>query len=281
MNKRAGVFNNLKMRDTEEGYKIPKEDLPSVPFRMLFIGRSCFAGKTNLAGNLICRPFDANDTYGLQCYANDFKGRNTYICTPSSESDKWAQMIKVRGIPESNIFRTFNEEELDAWYERIAAKFTEDDATHSAEHVLIIFDDVSYTGALKSKWYGVISKIFCNGRHFLISAMIMAQKYTDVSSTARENASAMMLFECSRKQGELIYADHGKVSKKLFLREFEKIAVGPGAFMAVVYSNPPHKRFVDSTFTAIPALCNWNHDETDQTEKTKDNKTKDTGNDLE
>lgn len=259
-----GVFTNLKMKDTEEGYTIRKEDMPNVPFRMIFIGKSSFAGKTNLAGNLICRPLDNNDVYGLQCYANDFKGRNTYICTPSADSDKWAQIIKVRGIPESNIFRNFDEAELDAWYERIKEKFQEDDETHSAEHVLIIFDDVSFSGALKNKWFGVISKIFCNGRHYLISAMIMAQKYSDVSTTARENASALMLFECSRKQGELIYADHGKVSKKLFLREFEKEAVGPGNFMGIIYSNPPHKRFVDSTFSPIKRLCNWTEDQAEE-----------------
>ena len=117
-------------------------------------------------------------------------------------------------------------------------------------------DDISYSGDLKSKVHGAVAKLFMNGRHLLISSIVLAQKYSDILTGARENCTGCILFTCSNKQAELIYNDHGTVEKRLFMSAFRKTTQLPHSFMVINYSNGADRRFLDGTFNPIEELCN-------------------------
>lgn len=245
------------MVDRAEDYRVKKGDFFDLPLRLLIIGKSQLSGKTNCLGNLLLRPYDENDVGAKDCYMHDFPGRNIYIICPSTTYDsKWQTIIINKRIPETNIYNGYDEEEVTALYDRLAGDFQSAvDAGRKPEHTLVIMDDISYSGDLKSKVHGAVAKLFMNGRHLLISTIVLAQKYSDILTGARENCTGCILFTCSNKQLELIYADHGTVEKREFMSAFRKVTEQPHSFFVINYSNPAERRFLDNAFDPIEELC--------------------------
>lgn len=244
----------LKMKDEAENYRVAKDDLFNLPMKLLVIGKSELSGKTNLVGNICLRPFGEEDTnIGKQMYRFDFKGDNIYIVCPSATLDsKWRSIIDGKKIPEGNIYNKYDEEELNRLYDRLSGEFEQDVAAgRKPDHKLVILDDCSYSGDLKSKLHGALARLFMNGRHLLISTVVTAQKYSDVHTGARENCTGCFLFDCSQKQLELVYMDHGLNSKKEFTKMFRDATKERHSFMVINYSNPVERRFMNSKFEPI------------------------------
>jgi len=241
------------MKDTHESYRKDKGDFFDLPMRLLIVGKSQLSGKTNMVGNLLLRPFDETDVAGKHLYMNDFKGDNIYIISPSTNLDtKWMNIIKDKKIPEVNVIKSFDEEILDTLYQSLDEKFHEAvDEGRKPEHSLVIFDDMSFSGDLKSHSHGGVARLFMNGRHLLISTILTAQKYTDILTGARENATGLILYDCSQKQLETIFQDHGLSEKKEFLRMFREATKEPHSYMVINYSNPREMRFLNQHFEPI------------------------------
>ena len=247
------AFSTLKMHDRHEGYRVKKGKFFDLPMRLLLIGKSQLAGKTNLVGNLILRPYDQTDVSGKDCYANNFPGRNIYIVCPSTDLDsKWQTIIRDKNIPFGNVYTKYDEDDMTALYDRLVADFHESvGAGREPEHTLLILDDCSFSGALKDKMFGILTKIACNGRHANISMIVTAQKYSAVQTTIRENATGCIFFECSNKQLDLIMEDHCNIPKKDFIRMFRDATKEKHTYMVINYSNDPDDRIMDCTFTPI------------------------------
>jgi hypothetical protein len=246
-------FQTLKMKDPAEGYRVSKGDFPDLPMRMLIIGKSQLAGKTSLIGNFFLRPYDDTDVGAKDCYMKDFPGRNIYIVCPSTELDgKWGNIIKDKKIPDGNIFRHYDEQELTQLYGKLENDFNEAvGGGRKPEQTVVILDDCSFSGALKDKMHGVLTRIACNGRHCLVSMVITAQKYSQVLTTLRENTTAALFFECSNKQLDLIIEDHATIAKKDFIKMFRASTYERHTYMVVNYSNPPDRRYLNSNFAPI------------------------------
>lgn len=241
----------FSMKDNSESVHIKKGMSFDMPFRLLVVGKSQLSGKTTVIGNLVLRPTDIKDVSGRDFYFNDFDGNDIYIICPSKDYDKkWTDIIYAKRIPDQNIYNSYNEMELEELY----SKLEKDHLSGKRDHKLVIFDDCSFGGSLKEKINGVMAKFACNSRHILISLIITAQKYSDILTTLRENASGMIVFKSSLKQIELIYADVGQSDKKTFLKAYQKTTYEPHTFMVVNYSNPPDKVFLDSNFLPISEL---------------------------
>ncbi|MHA2181457.1 MAG: ATPase/DNA packaging protein, partial [Promethearchaeota archaeon] len=198
-------------------------------------------------------PWSDKDDEGMGFYKNDFEPDNIYIICPSTLVDhKWQTVIKGKEIPESNIYDRYVEEEVEALYNRLEQQYYDEvERGEKPSHKLIVMDDVSFGGSLKDKVNGVIAKLACQGRHHLISFVFTTQKYSDVLTTVRENASGMILFGCSRKQQELIYNDIGETEKKEFMDMFRRATHQKHSFMVCNYSNDPDKRFLDQHFQPL------------------------------
>lgn len=240
--------NNLsiyKVKDSGEKYYTSKPRIFDLPMRLCIVGKSQLSGKSNLLTNLILRD---------EFYGNDFNGDNIFLVSPSIKNDdKLKKVIKVKDIPEQNLFLDYDEEVINELYNMLQDEYEESVSNgEKPANKLIIFDDMSFNGDLKKKTNGIINKIFSNGRHINLSIIVTAQKYSDILTAARENCSGCILFNCSNKQLELIEADHNYLgNKKQFMNMFRKVMGEKHSFLVVNYTNPKEERYLDKNFDII------------------------------
>jgi len=210
----------LRMLDKSDSFTIKKDDIPSLPMRLLAIGRTG-CGKSSVAlGNLLLRK---------EFYRDDFIPENIYIFSGSLKGDiKLKTIIEELDIPASNLYDCFNEEQAHMIYDNAVSDF-EDAVSHNEtpEHTLFIFDDLGFTNLQKiNKKNSILDKIFCNGRKYLISTITLNQRLTQLSPTAREQASALLLWSSTNKQLELVESDfnfmNGSNPRKKFLNMIKK-----------------------------------------------------------
>ena len=236
-----------KVKDKNEKHYTKKNGMFDLAFRLLIVGKSFLSGKTNLLLNFLLQ----NDP---RLYKQDFKGDNIYIFSASVfTDDKMRTLVEEKEIPSNNLFDTYDEEVVDTLYELMKEEFNEKiRENEKPENKLIIFDDMSFGGNLKKKGNGAIAKIFCNGRHILLSSIITAQKYTDILTTCRENMTGGIFFKCSEKQLDLIESEHNFLeNKKDFRHMFRVTTEEPHSFMVVNYTNPPEQLYMNKNFEAI------------------------------
>jgi hypothetical protein len=234
-----------KVKDNSSNYYKDKGDLINLCMRLIIVGASERSGKSNVICNLLMRD---------EFYNNDYKPENIYIISPSANTDnKLKKLIEVKDIPKENIMTEYDEEVLDALYKILQEEYdTAIEEKTEPEHKLIIMDDLSYGGDLKSSNYGVISKLACNGRHYLINFIITAQKYTQIPTTLRENCNGAIFFNCSNKQLGLIEEDFNYLSnKKDFLQMFKMATEEKHSFLVVNHTNPKGKIYMNSEFNII------------------------------
>jgi len=235
-----------KVKDKSDSYYKDNGILFSTPTRLIISGKSQLSGKTSLMTNLLLRS---------EFYLNTFDGDDIYIFSPSVGSDeKLKKMIKIKKIPDSNVIDGFDEEVLEQIYKNIEEDYKEaEENGEKPKDTLIIFDDLSFSGVLKKKTQGnMISKIFNQGRHVLLSVWLVSQKYSDISTTSRINANGAIIFNTSSKELELIERDHNyNGTKKEFMKMFRDNVVSNHDFLVVNYSNKAEERYLNSSFEPI------------------------------
>jgi len=202
----------LRMKDNSDSFVKKKNDIFDLPMRLIISGSSGM-GKTSILGNIILR----NDAY-----RNDFEPENIFIFSGSLKGDiKIKTMIKELDIPDGNVYTSYNEELMEHVYDELVDRFEEAiNEKRKPEHSLIIFDDLAFSNLFaKSSKNSQIDRLFCNGRKFLISTILIIQKYTQLNTCARENATGLILGKSSNKQLELVESDFNYLNnKKEFLK---------------------------------------------------------------
>jgi hypothetical protein len=230
--------------DNAENYYTKKDKIFDLPFRLNIIGKSQFSGKSNLIVNLLLKS---------EYYLNDFEGDNIYIISPSITTDnKLKLLIQVKEIPEENLLNDFDEDVLEQLYNNIQEDYEEFvDKGERPPNVLILFDDISFRGSLKTQ-RGIVSKLYCNGRHLNVSTILTTQKYTDINTTCRENNTGCILFSCSDRQLETVITDHNRLdNKKQFKKMFRKTTEEPYSFMVINYTNGFDEMYLNKHFEKI------------------------------
>lgn len=246
--------NILEVKDRENSYKI-KKPLFDLPMRGIIVGKSQFSGKTNLITNFLLRPYSEDDVLGKDYYRGDFLPENIYIVSPSIHTDqKLIILVDNLKIPRGNLMDHYDEVALEQLYNYMESDYME--AVRKGEkptHKLVILDDCSYTGDLKKKATGVLSKLFCNGRHIMCSTIVTAQKYTQIMTTARENCTFAIMFSCSDHQLKTIIEDHSVLPKPAdFKRLFRKVTEAPFSVFVVNYKNRIGEgRYMNSNFEPV------------------------------
>ena len=239
-----------KVRDKSEKNYIKKGDMFDLPMRLLVVGKSFLSGKTNLLTNLLLQD-------DQRLYKDNFKGENIYIFSASLNTDKKIKtIIRQLEIPDSNLFDVFDEDTLEALLDITKDNYDEAmEEGEKPEQTLFILDDMSFGGNLKKHKNGAIAKLFSNGRHFLSSAILTSQRYADILTGARENASGCILFKCTDRQLDTIAEDHNFLveGKNQFKKMFREVTREPHSFLVVNYSNPPDKLYMNKNFKAIGA----------------------------
>lgn len=232
---KAHKFDDAKLR------------LPTIfdlPAKIAIVGKSELSGKSNLVCNLMLRT---------KFYKDKFEPDNIFIICASVDLDEKFRILKQElDIPDGNIMKKYNEYKLDDIYEVIKMEQMErTEENEPMKHYCFIFDDVSFDGSLKKYKNGVISKLASNGRHILITTILTAQKYSDISTAFRENATGLILYSCTNKQLETIWEDVGLIARKPFNKMFREATDKPYSFMVVNFSNDKNERFLNSNFEPI------------------------------
>lgn len=233
----------LKMKDRSDKYTTTKPLIFDLPMRVALIGASG-QGKTSILGSLLLLN---------NFYAKDFKGKNIYIISPSLPTDlKLHTIIKEKDIPEENQYLDFVEQEMEELY-----YYLQDNYLYAVQNkerpdnTVVIFDDISFSGKLKDKQYGILSKFMCNGRKNLISVIQTGQKYTQLSTTSREQLTGCMVAGCSDKQLDLLTEDHSFIEKRLFKKTFRQHTNERFSFFVINYSQSFAEMYQTKDFVPI------------------------------
>ena len=237
----------FKMKDISDSFTIKKDDIPSLPMRLLAIGRTG-CGKSSIAlGNLLLRP---------EFYRNDFLPENIFIFSGSLSGDiKLRTIIDTLDIPSGNLFSSYDQESAHDIYDMLVENFNEKvNDKLKPEHSLIIFDDLGFTNLQKTnKKHNILDKILCNGRKFLISTITLNQKLTQLNTNAREQCSAVLLWKSTKKQVDLAESTFNYLSNRnAFFELVRKNTVGQHDFLVMDFQKKEIYR--DMEFNPIPNL---------------------------
>ena len=237
------------MIDKTDSNTTEKDIIDNVPFRMILCGRSGL-GKTSLIGGLLLLP---------NFYKNDFLGERIFLFSPMKNDYKMSVIVKEKDIPEDNIFTEYDDDVLNALYDSLVDEY-EDNLEEGVKdkkklNSLIILDDMSFDGSLKSGMYNAINRVFMNGRKHLISIQISSQKYSQISTGQRSNATSIFFYNSSMKERELFEADNNYLqSKKQFFKMLDDNLKGKRDWIYVNYSNEKDKFYLDKDFNVIDTL---------------------------
>tara|TARA_R110000787_G_scaffold92129_1_gene193947 strand:+ start:773 stop:1519 length:747 start_codon:yes stop_codon:yes gene_type:complete len=238
-------YNILKVRDKNDSYYTPIENLFDLPFRLLINGKSQLSGKSTIILNLLLSP--EFPYFGL------FEGDNIYIVSNNKLDNKLDMMAKKLEIPDENRM-VFDEDHLEILYEDWEESFQDEtqDGGKPANR-LVVFDDCGYSGCLKSyKKENIVDKMICNGRHLNLSQIYTSQRFSQVSTTLRTNLTGAILFNTSAKELELITEDMNYMAKsKDFIEMFRRETRDRRSFLVVNFSNSPDELYMNQFFQAL------------------------------
>mgnify|MGYP003642193263 CR=1 FL=1 len=232
----------LRVKDPSDSFHKPMPVF-DLPFKVLINGKSQLSGKTTIILNLLLNP-DFK-------YDKQFKGENMYIVSDNKLDNKLKLLADYKEIPQENIMN-YDESVLTELYDDIEDKFLEEKEEKNIQNRVILFDDCGYSGNLKNKQSGIISKLICNGRHLNLSQIYSSQKYSQCSTTLRTNITGAILFNTSAKELDLISQDFNYLkSSKAFVNMFRDITGNtPRDFLVVNFTNKD-SLFMDSEFESI------------------------------
>jgi hypothetical protein len=235
----------LKVKDKTDKHTKKFDLLMDLPLRMLISGNSG-SGKTNFAVNMCL-----NKNYP---YSSIFSGEDIYILSPTPYSDfKLNLIIEEKEIPEENIFDELDDDILNDLYENLIEEYKEAKREkEEPKHKLILIDDFGFSGGMSNRRFNTVSKIFCNGRKFLISSMVLLQKYTQATSNIRSNCSCMVIFNTSNSELEQIEKENNYLkTKKDFVNMFRDNLKEKHDCLIINYSNDFKNLYLDKNFEKL------------------------------
>tara|TARA_R110000744_G_scaffold123551_4_gene228861 strand:+ start:1218 stop:1997 length:780 start_codon:yes stop_codon:yes gene_type:complete len=242
MDKKSEISNNKKFKidkmfDVSDDFTTKKDNnLFDLPMRLLMIAKTGDSKSTTL-GNYLLKD---------EAYKKDFDPENIFIFSGSVAGDrKLKTIIEELDVPHQNIFGNYDNDMVSVIYDMLVEQYNEktEDKIKDPKKLnsLLIFDDLAYAGVFKDKGKNdAVRKIFFNGRKFLVSCIIISQKYSSISTSIRENASGLIIGKASGKQLELISDDHNYLTagKKAFMTLFRKTTDKPFTKFIINFSKP-------------------------------------------
>ena len=235
-----------KMIDKTDSNTTEKDIIDNVPFRMIICGRSGL-GKTSLIGGLLLLP---------NFFKNDFLGERIFLFSPMKNDYKMSVIVKEKDVPADNIFTEYDDDVLNALYDSLVDEYEEnlEDGVKDKKKLnsLIILDDMSFDGSLKSGMYNAINRVFMNGRKNMISICVSSQLYVQISTGQRSNATSIFFYNSAMRQRELFETDNNYLqSKKQFFKMLDDNLKNKRDFIYVNYSNEKDKFYLDKDFNVI------------------------------
>ena len=231
----------LKVKDRVDKYHL-KHPIFDLSFKLLINGRSQLSGKSTVLLSILLNP-----EFG---YDKIFKGENIYIVSENDLDQKLKLLQEYKEIPNENIMK-YNENELNDLYDELEEKFMEELEEDEVQQRLIIFEDCGYSGNLKNKQSGIISKLVNNGRHLCLSQIYISQRISMLNTQIRSGITGAILFGVSMKELNLIEEDFNYLnSSRQFIELFRSYTKEPRSFLVVNFTNKDGI-YMDSEFKTI------------------------------
>ena len=143
-------YTILKIKDKTDSYYTYLKDIFDIPMRLIIVGRSMLSGKSTVILNLLLRD---------KFYKDHFEGENIYIVSDNKMDQKIRILKTEKEIPSDN-FVNFSESNLEKIYDEVEERCIEDvNDGKKPVNSLIILDDVAFSGGLKEKVNGTLSRI--------------------------------------------------------------------------------------------------------------------------
>ncbi len=234
----------LKVIDKSDNYGKQMGLLFDLPFRVLITAKSQ-QGKTTLLTNFLLNP---------HFYKGQFKPEDIVIISPSLSNDPKLQVIcEELDIPDENCMEEYDEDVVKAIYDLWESEYEEAvENKQRPKSKLILMDDLGYSGALRNKRMGQISRIACNGRHINLSLFVCVQAYSQASPVLRSNISGLIVFDTSKKNIDAIAEEHNFLkSDKDFVCMFRDNVISKRDFLVINYSNPKETMYLNKEFKPI------------------------------
>lgn len=241
-----------KMIDkTDKFTKHFNNGIPSMPFRLIAIGKTG-SGKSSVAiGNFLLRK---------DFYREQFLPENIFIFTGSRGDPKIRTICKELEIDKSQVIEGYDEEKCKAIYEMIIDEYNECiNEGRTPNHFCIVFDDLSYSNFFaRTKKDSIIDKLFANSRKYLCNIILVGQKYSTLNTQIRENCSCALLFSCSNKQLDLIEQDFNYLeNKKIFNQMFrDNTSESKHDFIFIDFSKDKEDIYRNKDFKKL-CLCKY------------------------
>ena len=232
----------LRVRDNSDQFH-KEHFIFDIPFKILINGKSQLSGKTTIILGLLLDPNFK--------YHDKFEGDNIYIVSDNKLDNKLKLLMNYKEIPESN-YMSYNENQLNSLYNDLEEEFLEEQTEGlPISNRLILFDDVGYSGNLKNKSFGIISKLVANGRHLNLSQIYTSQRFSMISTTVRSQLTGAILFNTSMKELELIAEDFNYLdNRKKFIKLFREETKEKRSFLVINFTNDG-SMYMDSNFETI------------------------------
>ena len=168
---------------------------------------------------------------------------------------KMAQIVKEKDIPPMNVYKEFDDDILNALYDKLVEEYKERVAGKKRPHnTLIILDDMSFDGSLRGGLYNSVSRVFCNGRKHLISIIITSQYLSHILPVCLSNISGGMFYNMSDRQLDLL-SDHYNYfegGKKMFKKAFRANVKEQHDYFIINFSNSREEGlYLDKNFEKI------------------------------
>ena len=237
--------NILKVIDKTDSFYTKIDQFFDLPFKVLINGKSQLSGKSTIILNLLKNP--------MFPYHTMFDGDDIYIVSNNKLDNKLAILMESMNVPEQN-HMTYDEDTIEILYDNLEEKFIEETQIEGGKpnNRLIIFDDCGYSGSLKNKNFGIVTKLICNGRHLNLSQIYTSQRFSQVSTTLRTNITGAILFNTSMKELELIAEDMNYLeNKNRFIKMYRDNTKEKHGFIVVNFSNDTNEMYMNSHFEPI------------------------------
>ena len=235
----------LKVRDKLDSFKVKKKILPDISNRTIFVAKSG-NGKSNLLVNLLLRKEP-------EFYNNDFQGDNIFLISPSAKcDDKLKILIESKEIPESNVFKVYDNDVLSTIYDLIKQEymsFVSD--KKKPPNFLIIIDDCAVNLKDGGRRGNILEKIFVNGRHYNCSCWTTTQYYTHLPSVVRTNANAIFLWNTSHKEFTKIAEEVSDYPNREFIDKMREQMTDKHSFVLVDFTKPREEQYKNSDFVSF------------------------------
>jgi len=231
-----------KVIDKSDSQVIDMGILPNVRFFGMLVGKTG-ASKTTLLINMLLNP-----EFG---YSEIFK--EIYIFSGSLNSDKKLEkLIDAKEIPQSNLYSDYDNDLLNALYDKLEEDYNERDMNDEpVEYPLIILDDLSFAMG-RGKEFNALTRLAQNSRKLGISVLITTQHYSQIPLAVRNNISFAVLYATSSKNLAIIEEEHNFLkSRREFTTMWRDNVIGKRDFIVVNYDNDKNDIYLNKEFEKI------------------------------